>query len=89
MAKQFTETDVQTSDGLPRINTNDFRTDLVYAPTEWQKLGRQETASGYGRRLNSGYKIQFCGKLYRVYVTQFSNAGSAWFKAKGRQIFVH
>jgi hypothetical protein len=88
MAKQFTEKDVDTSGNLPRIYTGEFRLDLIYAPTEWQKRGLQETRGGYGNRLNSGYKIYFCGKPYRVYVTQFSNAGSVWFKAKGRKIFV-
>ena len=88
MAKQFTEQDVDTSGSLPRIYTVDHRADLEHSPTPWQKLGLQETASGYGMRLNSGYKINFCGKLYRVYVTQFSNAGSCWFKCNGRTIFV-
>ena len=47
-----------------------------------------ETRSGYGRKLNSGLKIQFCGKLYRIYVTCFSNSGTAWFTAKGKRYSV-
>lgn len=88
--KNFTETDVQPHGAIAGAGTiYADRSELVSAPTEWQKLGLQQTASGYGRKLNSGLKISFCGKLRRIYVTCFSNAGSAWFKVKGRQIFIH
>lgn len=85
--KEFKECDVQPSaswDG--RINAD--RTDLIYAPTEWQKRGLSETASGYGNRLNSGLKIRFEGRDYRVYVTIFSNCGTCWFQTKERKIIV-
>jgi len=80
--KEFTESDV--------INDHIYadRSELIDSPTDWQKQGLQETASGYGNRLNSGLKIRFCGRDYRIYVTQFSNAGTAWFKVKGRRIVV-
>lgn len=86
--KQFTENDIRQGYG-PTINTEDFHNDLVSVPLDWQKRGLQETASGYGMRLNTGYKIHFNGKLYRVYCTQISNSGSCWFMCKGRRIFVH
>jgi len=63
-------------------------TDLIDDPLPWQKQGLQQTASGYGRKLTSRYKINFEGKLYRLYVTIYSNAGSTWFRVKGRKIFV-
>jgi hypothetical protein len=64
------------------------REDLVYAPLDWQKQGLQQTASGYGRKLTNPYKINFEGKEYRLYTTCYSNAGSTWFRVRGRQIFV-
>lgn len=86
IVKQFTEADVVKHSDMERIYAD--RSELVYDPPEWMKRGLQETASGYGKRLNSGLKISFNGKLYRIYVTIFSNAGTSWFTAKGRRIIV-
>ena len=94
--REFTEADVtivcpngtREPGHYARISTGNFRDELKYAPPDWMKRGLQETATGYGKRLNSGYMIHFNGKRYRVYVTCFSNAGTAWFKAGGRRIIV-
>ena len=87
MAKQFTDTDVQYTDTrFPRIYCD--REDLIDAPLWWHEQGLQQTASGYGRKLTNRYKISFNGKEYRLYTTIFSNAGTTWFKVKGRTIYV-
>jgi len=88
MPKEFTSADVQTSCGYARISCDNFRDDLEYDPPAWFAAGLQETATGYGSRLNSGYFIRFNGKRYRVYITCWSNSGTAWFKTKGRRIVV-
>ena len=53
-------------------------------PLPWQLRGRQQTASGYGARLTSA---RVCvlpdGRRRRVYVTQWSNAGTAWINLDG------
>jgi hypothetical protein len=85
--KEFTTADVSPCsafDGHIYADTSE----LAYDPPEWMKRGLQETASGYGRKLNSGRKIHFNGRLYRVYVTCFSNAGTAWFTARGKRYSV-
>ena len=85
--KEFTDADVLPStvyDGWIQAD----RSELMYDPPEWMKRGLQETASGYGGRLNSGLKIHFNGKLYRIYVTIYSNAGTSWFTAKGKRYSV-
>lgn len=64
------------------------RSELIDAPLDWQKAGLQQTASGYGRKLTTGLKIQFNARAYRLYSTCYSNAGSVWFVAKGQKIFV-
>lgn len=64
------------------------RAELVHNPPAWLSRGLQQTASGYGRKLNSGLSINFEGRLRRVYITQYSNAGSAWFNYKGQKIYV-
>lgn len=83
--KLFTEADVRDGQ-FPRILT--VREELVYDPPEWMKRGLQQTASGYGKRLNTGLKINYCGKLYRIYATCFSNVASCWFTVRGRKIYV-
>ena len=55
----------------------------VHSPLPWQISGLRETASGYGKKLTSQWKVRFNGKLYRVYITSYSNSGTAWFKAGG------
>lgn len=84
--RQFTDSDVSNASGYDHVYAD--RTDLVYDPPAWMKAGRMETASGYGKRLNSGLKIHFNGKLYRIYITIFSNNGTAWFVSRGRKIVV-
>ena len=70
------------------INT-DSLADLVHCPLPWQSRGLSQTATGYGAKLTTGHKISFCGRLYRLYNTCYSNCGSVWFIAKGIKYFVH
>lgn len=89
----FTESNIRTWNnsrtGEPMYSIYCDTEDLIDAPLDWQKQGLQQTASGYGSKLTSHYKISFEGKLYRLYVTIYSNAGSTWFRVKGRLIFVN
>lgn len=83
----FTENDITGRvRGYPRIYAS--YTDLLHCPLVWQKHGLQQTASGYGQKLTTEHKISFCDKLYRLYCTQYGNAGSVWFTAKGEKIHV-
>lgn len=65
------------------------RSELVTDMLPWQKRGLQETATGYGAKLTTSLKINFNGKLYRIYCTCYGNSGLCWFKVKGRKIFVN
>lgn len=88
---QFNESNIRTwksSDGSDMFNIFCDVADLIDEPLGWQQRGLQQTASGYGSKLTSRYKIDFEGKLYRLYVTQYGNAGSTWFRVCGRKIFV-
>jgi len=49
--------------------------ELIYAPLWWHKQGLQQTASGYGSKLTTPYKIQYQGRLRRVYARLYSNRG--------------
>jgi len=79
----------KTTDGctMAKIITSGT-SDLVDSPLDWMKRGLQETSSGYGGKLTSAYKVSFCGKLYRLYSTCYSNLASHWFTVKGEKIFV-
>jgi hypothetical protein len=85
--KLFTDKDVDDAGQFPKIFADS--SELVDAPLDWQKRGLSQTASGYGGKLTGSRKINFNGKLYRIYHTQYSNAGSAWFTVKGRKIYIN
>ena len=55
--------------------------DFVESLLPWQELGLQETASGYGLRLTTSYKVPYKGRLYRVYASCVSNVASHWIKS--------
>ena len=55
---------------------------------EWQRLGLQETASGYGKKLTSGFKVKVNGRWYRVYVTCISNVSSLWITVQGTKYVI-
>jgi len=88
--KTFTDNDVQPHGCIAGAGSLVAdRSELIHAPTGWQRAGLQETYTGYGARLNTGLKINFNGKEYRLYATCYGNASSVWFKVKGRKIFVN
>lgn len=62
---------------------------LLDRPPAWMRAGLQETASGYGRRLNSGYMLQRDGdRLRRVYVICYSNSGTLYVLVKGKPVYL-
>ncbi len=53
--------------------------EIIDAPLWWHMQGLSQTTSGYGAKLNSGRIVRLPdGRTRRIYITQFSNAGSAW-----------
>jgi hypothetical protein len=53
--------------------------ELIERPLDWQKQGLQQTSSGYGAKLTSTRCVKLAdGRVRRVYITCYSNAGSAW-----------
>lgn len=59
-------------------------------PLWWHKQGRQQTASGYGTKLISSRMVRLEGETIwrRVYVTQWSNSGSAFVRLGGKQLYI-
>ena len=88
--KLFTDIDVTphgaiVGAGSLSVNRSELITDML----PWQERCLQETATGYGAILTTSLKINFNGKLFRIYSTCYGNAGSCWFIAKKRKIFVY
>lgn len=58
-------------------------------PLPLHTAGLQQTASGYGAKLVSPSMARFPGGIVRrIYVTQYSNVGSAWVTIKGTRIYI-
>jgi hypothetical protein len=63
--------------------------DIIERPLWWHKRGLSQTASGYGRKLTSSKCVKLPdGRVRRIYVTQFSNAGSAWINLDGKTVYL-
>lgn len=67
---------------------NFFVTDLIDAPLWWHEQGLQKTRSGYGTKIETRHKVNYKGRLRRVYCDVYSNAGSCYVMVKGEKISV-
>lgn len=64
--------------------------ELVERPLWWHKQGLTQTASGYGKKLTSSRCVKLPdGRERRVYITCYSNAGSAWIILGGKRLWLH
>jgi hypothetical protein len=57
----------------------------------WHKQGLRQTATGYGRKLTTEYKITLPGhpRVYRVYAICYSNVASFYILRGGKRLFLH
>ncbi len=63
--------------------------EYIDRPLIWQRRGLQQTATGYGSKLTSSQCVKLPnGKVRRVYITCYSNAGSAWITLNGKKLFL-
>ncbi len=46
------------------------------------------TVSGYGGQIPTRYMIRYLGAWRRVFIMQYGNAGSAYVKVKGNDVFL-
>lgn len=52
------------------------------------KQGLSYTATGYGSKIPTQYKVKYNGRFYRVYCAIFSNIGTLYIISKGSKITV-
>lgn len=63
--------------------------ELIDAPMWYHKRGLMQTATGYGRKLNTGKKYRYNGRLYRVYCCQYSNSGTLYIIVKKNLVVLY
>ena len=47
-----------------------------------------QTATGYGSKIPTSHLVIWANRWLRVYVTCYSNSGTAWITVKGQKIIV-
>jgi len=62
--------------------------DIIDAPMWYHKRGLQQTATGYGSKLNTGKKLMVGNRSYRIYCICYSNSGSNYIIVKGERIYL-
>jgi len=63
--------------------------ELIIAPLWWQLKRLQQTASGYGKKLSTEYKMLHEGRKYRVYYCCYSNSGTHYIIKKNIEITIN
>ena len=63
--------------------------DLVESLLDWQKRGLQETASGYGKKLTTRYKVKYQSRMRRVYAICYSNLASYYIIVKKEKLYLN
>lgn len=70
------------------LNYIEEQVNFTHAPLKWQEQGLQQTASGYGKKLTTQWKMQRNGREYRVYCMCFSNSGTLYIISKGKRLII-
>ncbi len=62
--------------------------EFIDAPMWYHTRGLMQTATGYGKKLNTGKKALVGNREYRVYAICFSNTATYFIIIKGVKIYV-
>jgi len=77
---------IETIDGLKYLRAPFTIEDR---PLPWQERGLTYTASGYGKKIPSSRVVRLPnGQTRRIYVTIFSNSGTAWINVAGETFVI-
>ena len=68
-------------------NYNDY--EVIVSMLWWQKKGLMKTATGYGSKIETIYKIKYRNRLYRLYCDIYSNSGVTYIISQGKKIYLH
>ena len=53
---------------------------------DWQVAGLQKTATGYGTKIPTSWKVRYLGKLRRIYQDVYSNSGVSYIIVNGKKL---
>lgn len=62
---------------------------VIHAPLWYHLQGLIQTATGYGPKLRTEYKLKHNGRLYRVYLSIYSNIGRLYIVSNGIELTVN
>ena len=63
--------------------------EFIDRPLWFHRAGLSQTATGYGSKLTSARCVKLPdGRIRRVYITQWSNSGTAWINLDGKRLIV-
>lgn len=62
---------------------------LIVKKLDWQKMGLQQTRTGYGSRLITKYVVNYEGRIRRIYAICFSNVASYYIIVNKERLFLH
>ena len=84
------EKTIRNFDGRDVVNSRLWvnRDELVISELKWHKAGMSKTQSGYGAKIETIYKIKFCGRMHRVYCRTYGNGGTFYILTKGKETIV-
>ena len=71
---------------MKRINFSDYETKSVSLP--WQKADLQQTATGYGSKLLTTWKLKYNNQWHRIYMMCYSNSATSYILSKNEMIIV-
>ena len=54
----------------------------------WQELGLSFTASGYGKKIPTSYKVKYNNRWKRVYSICYSNVSTEYIIEKGKRVLI-
>lgn len=67
-----------------------IKAEAVIVSTLWyHNAGLSQTASGYGSKLKTQYKLKHNGRYYRVYCAIYSNVGRLYIVSKNQKLTVN
>ena len=72
----------QQPDGPFLTIETEIKEDLL----SWQKQGLQYTVTGYGSKIPTSYKVKYCNRWYRVYVSVYGNSGTYYIVSNGQPL---
>ena len=74
---------------MTTLSLNGIELETIESPLWFHLMELMQTATGYGSKLTTPYKVKYNNRLYRVYCHCFSNCGSLYIIVKNNRVFLN